>query len=64
MTAIDPFTAASPHYIAAQSKGVRTLPLEPLKDERPVSGFLWVLAGAFVFFFGLGFGLRLLWGAL
>jgi len=58
---VDPFTSASPAFQRAMLLGNRNrrIPITPTRDG--IGGFAKTLAGFAVFFFVLGFGLRLLW---
>lgn len=58
---VDPFTASDPLWQRAQTLGNRNrhIPITPSRDG--IGGFAKTLAGFAVFFFVLGFGLRLLW---
>lgn len=57
----DPFTAADPlyRYAIRRAPRDRLIPIVPSKDG--IGGLAKTLAGFAVFFFLLGFGLRILW---
>lgn len=57
----DAFTAASPQFIRARERGNRDrlIPIVPSRDG--IGGLAKTLAGSAVFFFLLGFGLRVFW---
>jgi len=57
----DPFTYADVLYRYAQRRGDRNrhIPITPSRDG--IGGLAKTLAGFAVFFFLLGFGLRILW---